>query len=78
MRNQKEGRKDGRKDALEGKRRTLIQVADKSVYKEANVSPGLKTDGSKKKKQMIYIVSCPSFCLSFCKERKEGKCQKRI
>lgn len=24
-------------------------------------------------KIIIYIVSCPSFCLSFCKVRKEKK-----
>lgn len=32
---------------------------------------------SKKRKIIIYIVSCPSFCLSFCKVRKEKKSQKR-
>lgn len=39
MRNEEEGREDERNDAL-GERRTLLQVAEKSVYKEAKLSPG--------------------------------------
>lgn len=38
MRNKEGGREDERNDALG--ERTLLQVAEKSVYKEAKLSPG--------------------------------------
>jgi len=79
-----EGGREERRSALEGgekrgggnKRQWLINLF---VYNEQRKSSrGLeKPDDNKKRKIIIYIVSCPSFCLSFCKVRKEKKSQKR-
>lgn len=81
-----DGEREEERSALEGggkqrrggnKHQWLINLF---VYKEqSKSSPGLEqSDDNKKRKIIIYIVSCPSFCLSFCKVRKEKKkCQKR-
>lgn len=76
-------REGGNRSALEGGKwgdggnecQWLINLF---VYKEQrNSSPGLAKPDDNKRKIIIYIVSCPSFCLSFCKVRKEKKSQKR-
>lgn len=72
-----------RRSALEGgekkrkTRRKQTLVADKPVclQRTKKIISGVKRNLMiiRRGKIIIYIVSCPSFCLSFCKVRKEKK-----
>lgn len=45
--------------------------------KKLKIVPGIENAMVvEKKKQIIYIVGCPSSCLSFCKVRKEKSVRK--